>query len=67
MVRSIKEIGHVMGKKIVAESVETAAVLEKLREIGVDFAQGFLLHRPEPVEALLGLPARRAGAVSALP
>jgi diguanylate cyclase (GGDEF)-like protein/PAS domain S-box-containing protein len=52
MVRSIKEIGHVMGKKIVAESVETAAVLEKLREIGVDFAQGFQVGEPRPIEEL---------------
>jgi len=52
MVRSIKEIGHVMGKKIVAESVETAAVLEKLREIGVDFAQGFQVGEPRPIDEL---------------
>jgi diguanylate cyclase (GGDEF)-like protein/PAS domain S-box-containing protein len=50
MVRSIKEIGHVMGKKIVAESVETQPVLEKLREIGVDYAQGFGVGMPMPLE-----------------
>ena len=49
MVRSIKEIGHVMGKKIIAESVETVAVLEKLREIGVDYAQGFEVGMPRPM------------------
>ena len=52
MVRSIKEIGHVMGKKIVAESVETPAVLEKLREIGVDYAQGFEVGMPRPMEEI---------------
>jgi len=28
-------------------------VLERLREIGVDFAQGYLLHRPAPIDELL--------------
>jgi diguanylate cyclase (GGDEF)-like protein/PAS domain S-box-containing protein len=52
MVRSIKEIGHVMGKKIIAESVETVAVLEKLREIGVDYAQGFEVGMPRPMDEI---------------
>jgi diguanylate cyclase (GGDEF)-like protein/PAS domain S-box-containing protein len=52
MVRSIKEIGHVMGKKIVAESVETPGVLEKLREIGVDYAQGFEVGLPRPMDEI---------------
>jgi diguanylate cyclase (GGDEF)-like protein/PAS domain S-box-containing protein len=52
MVRSIKDIGHVMGKKVVAESVESAAVLEKLREIGVDYAQGFAIGEPRPLDEL---------------
>ena len=41
-----------MGKKIVAESVETAAVLEKLREIGVDYAQGFEVGMPRPMDEI---------------
>jgi EAL domain-containing protein (putative c-di-GMP-specific phosphodiesterase class I) len=48
MVRSIKEIGHVMGRKIIAESVESESVVEKLREIGVDYAQGFAVGAPKP-------------------
>jgi diguanylate cyclase (GGDEF)-like protein/PAS domain S-box-containing protein len=52
MVRSITDIGHVMGKKIVAESVESAAVLEKLRTIGVDYAQGFAVARPGSMEEM---------------
>ena len=48
MVRSITDIGHVMGKKVVAESVESAAVLERLKQIGVDYAQGLALGAPGP-------------------
>lgn len=50
MVRSITDIGHVMGKKVVAESVESLHVLEKLREIGVDYAQGFAVGAPGALE-----------------
>jgi diguanylate cyclase (GGDEF)-like protein/PAS domain S-box-containing protein len=52
MVRSISEIGHAMGKKIIAESVETQAVLDKLREIGVDYAQGFGVGEPRPIDEI---------------
>jgi len=52
MVRSITDIGHVMGKKVVAESVENLRVLDKLREIGVDYAQGFAVGRPGPMEEM---------------
>lgn len=50
MVRSITDIGHVMGKKVIAESVENPAVLDKLREIGVDYAQGFAVGMPGPLD-----------------
>ncbi|MGD8589654.1 MAG: PAS domain S-box protein [Chromatiales bacterium] len=53
MVRSINEIGHVMGKRTIAEFVENAPILEKLWEIGVDYAQGYGIDRPRPMEALL--------------
>ena len=52
MVRSIKEIGHVMGKLVIAKSVESEAVLQKLREIGVDYAQGFAVGAPRPLEEI---------------
>jgi diguanylate cyclase (GGDEF)-like protein len=52
MVRSIKEIGHVMGKVVIAESVESEAALQKLQEIGVDYAQGFVIGAPTPLEQL---------------
>jgi EAL domain-containing protein (putative c-di-GMP-specific phosphodiesterase class I) len=34
--------------------VDKPEVLQRLRDIGVDFAQGFLIHRPEPIDNLLG-------------
>ena len=46
VVRSINEIGHYMGKKTIAEFVETDQVLERLREIGVDYAQGYRIEKP---------------------
>jgi len=48
MVKSMNEIAHVMGKKTIAEFVENEAVLSLLKEIGVDYVQGFLLGKPEP-------------------
>jgi ammonium transporter, Amt family len=42
----------VMGKLVIAESVESESVLEKLREIGVDYAQGFAVGVPRPLEEL---------------
>ena len=52
VVRSINEIGHYMGKKTIAEYVETKEVLELLKEIGVDYAQGFCIEKPLPLEDL---------------
>ena len=49
LVRSIHEIGKVMGKQTIAEFVESEAVLVRLREIGVDFVQGYHVGRPRPV------------------
>ncbi|MBS1214000.1 MAG: diguanylate phosphodiesterase [Proteobacteria bacterium] len=48
-----------MGSKIVAEGVETDAELQALRELKVNKAQGYLLGRPAPIEALQSEPARR--------
>lgn len=48
-VRSINEIGHTMGKLTVAEFVEDGETLETLRELGVDYAQGYHIGRPTPL------------------
>ena len=49
LVASIHEIGDVMGLRTIAEFVEDEETLEAVRRIGVDYAQGFLLARPEPL------------------
>ncbi len=53
MVSSINRIGHAMGKKTVAECVEQSIVLDKLRELGVDYAQGFAIGLPVPIDEIL--------------
>jgi diguanylate cyclase (GGDEF)-like protein/PAS domain S-box-containing protein len=52
-VRCFVDVAKVIGVETVAEFVDDPAVLDHLHEIGVDFAQGFLMHRPEPIETLL--------------
>ena len=46
VVRSLNEIGHFLGKKTVAECVESQSVLTRLRQIGVDYAQGYAVEEP---------------------
>ena len=47
VVKSITEIGHFMGKEIIAEFVENESILKMLREIGVDYAQGYAIAKPQ--------------------
>ena len=56
VIRSITDIAHVLDKKTVAEHTENEAVCAVLRDLGVDFAQGFGVHRPEPIEAFFRNP-----------
>jgi EAL domain-containing protein (putative c-di-GMP-specific phosphodiesterase class I) len=53
MVKAINEIGHVMHLETIAEFVENAAILDKLRDIGVDFVQGYHLGKPLPIATML--------------
>jgi EAL domain-containing protein (putative c-di-GMP-specific phosphodiesterase class I) len=52
-VRCFVEVARVVGVKTVAEFVDRTEVLAKVRELGIDYAQGYLLHRPAPLAALL--------------
>ena len=49
IVEAINNIGHVVGLKTVAEFVESDAIRQRLIEIGVDYAQGYSIHRPTPL------------------
>jgi diguanylate cyclase (GGDEF)-like protein/PAS domain S-box-containing protein len=54
-VRSIAEIAHASGKLTVAEFVETEEIDGKLRDLGIDFAQGFYHGKPRPLADLAAL------------
>jgi diguanylate cyclase (GGDEF)-like protein len=55
MVETTVHIARVMGKLTVAEFVESNEILQALREIGVDYAQGYAIGKPEPFETMYPL------------
>lgn len=54
MVKSINDIGHVMGLETIAEFVEDEKTWQKLKSIGIDYGQGYYLGSPEPIDTILG-------------
>ncbi len=60
MVRSINEIGHLTGKKTIAEFAENEEIITMLRGMGVDYAQGYGVSEPKRVSegGRVGLPRR---------
>jgi diguanylate cyclase (GGDEF)-like protein/PAS domain S-box-containing protein len=48
MVEAINSVGHITGKQTIAEFVDGERVIALLREIGVDFAQGYGVAKPRP-------------------
>ncbi len=53
MVKAINDIAHTLEKETVAEFAENQASVDILKSLGVDYAQGYHLHRPEPLQTLL--------------
>jgi EAL domain-containing protein (putative c-di-GMP-specific phosphodiesterase class I) len=52
-VRGIVELAKGFSIDTVAEYVETRGIADKVRELGVDYAQGYAFGRPEPLERIL--------------
>jgi len=50
MVKAINEVGRAMGIETIAERVETKEVLDKLSELGIEYAQGYYIARPTSVQ-----------------
>ena len=64
IVRAVCNLGLSLGKKVIAEGIETVAQLATLKTLGVHVGQGYLLSRPlraEQVPGLLGAPAPCCG------
>ena len=54
MVKSMNDIAHSLGLKTIAEYVESPTILQALRQIGVDYAQGYAVHKPCAIDELPG-------------
>lgn len=50
IVQAINNIGHVAGMKTIAEFVENTEIRTRLTEMGVDYAQGYGIHKPEAID-----------------
>jgi diguanylate cyclase (GGDEF)-like protein/PAS domain S-box-containing protein len=55
MVKSINEIGHVMGLETIAEFVETKSIFETLKSIQVDYAQGYYISKPQALKDIVSI------------
>ncbi|MEP3562244.1 MAG: DUF1631 family protein [Marinobacter sp.] len=53
MVKSMVDMAHFMGREVVATQVETREVLDKLAQLGVDYAQGFVIEKPKLLNSLI--------------
>ena len=57
VVRAVVGLGRAFGLQVCAEGVETPEQLARVRELGCDFAQGYLLSRPVPAASTTELVA----------
>ena len=48
VVDAIRRLAHAADAKTIAESVESRETFQRVRDLGIDFAQGHVIHRPEP-------------------
>ena len=54
IVRAIADIARSIDKKTIAEFVETPELQARLRELGVDYAQGYAIDKPRPIQEYFG-------------
>lgn len=52
LVRATINLGHALKLRVVAEGIENSEILEQLKELGCDLAQGYLIGKPLPAEQL---------------
>jgi EAL domain-containing protein (putative c-di-GMP-specific phosphodiesterase class I) len=65
MVDAIVAMAHALDAKVICEGVETREQLARLRELGVEYAQGYLIGQAAPAGAVLSGEAARAGEAAA--
>jgi len=53
MVKSINDVGHLMGMETIAEFVENEAIRDRLEEMGINYGQGYGLGKPVPIDGIL--------------
>jgi EAL domain-containing protein (putative c-di-GMP-specific phosphodiesterase class I) len=53
IVEAIVRMGKALGAEIVVEGIETEAMFAALERLGCDYAQGYYVGRPQPLEQLL--------------
>lgn len=53
LVQAINTVAHTLGKKTIAEFVETEMIWRTLKEFGIDFGQGYFFGRPRPIDDIL--------------
>ncbi|MCC6532539.1 MAG: EAL domain-containing protein [Burkholderiales bacterium] len=64
IVEAINRIAHILGMQTVAEIVEDQATLDRLCRLGVDYAQGFYIARPEPLQAEMPVTAELGAGIA---
>jgi len=50
---SMVDVAHALGLKVIAEYVDSEAVYTWLKNIGVDYVQGYWIHKPERLDGLV--------------
>jgi EAL domain-containing protein (putative c-di-GMP-specific phosphodiesterase class I) len=60
IVRSVIQLGHSLGLRVVAEGIEDEPTIDRLAELGADVGQGYFIARPMPANAFAGWRAGHA-------